>query len=215
MKIAFSTLVLAPLVFLIMGCGSSQQVTSFWQNPNKSQFRPYKSVFIMAITQDAAARNTLETDLAAAVEDRGIKAVKSVDAFPGTFSKSEPPSKSEMLAKLRELKCDGIFTLTLLDLKSDQRYVPGTTTYATAYAPYPQYNYYGSFYGYYSTMYPVVSTPGYYTEEKTYFLEGNLYDANTEEIQFSMQSKAWNPSSLSTFSRGYVKLLINQLDPKN
>ncbi len=213
MRIALCTVLLVSLAFLT-GCGTSQTVTNYWQNPKRSPNRPYKSIFIMAVTQNAAARNTVETELAAALEERGFGAVKSVDALPGTFSKPAPTSKEEMLAKLRELKCDGVFTVSILDVKSDQRYVPGTTTYATAYAPYPQYSYYGNFYGYYSTMYPAVSTPGYYTEDKTYFLESNLYDAATEEIQFSMQSKAWNPSNLSTFSRGYVKLLMEQLDPR-
>ncbi len=213
MKTALHTVVLLTITFL-MGCGTAQEVTNFWKNPKQSENRPYKTIFVMAITQNAAARNTLETDLAAAAEERGFKAVKSVDALPGTFSKPAPSSKEEMLAKLRELNCDAVFTVSLLDVKSDQRYVPGTTTYAAAYAPYPQYNYYGNFYGYYSTMYPAVSTPGYYTEDKTYFIEGNLYDAKTEEIQFSMQSRAWNPSSLSSFSRGYTKLLFDQLSPK-
>ncbi len=203
--------ILLAAVCVFMGCGASQEVTNMWVNPNKSPNRPYKSVFIMAITKNAAARNTLETDLAAAAEERGLRAVKSVDALPGTFTKPAPTSREEMLAKLRELNCDAVFALSLLDVKSDQRYVPGTTTYAGAYAPYPQYNYYGNFYGYYSTMYPTVSTPGYYTEDKTYFVEGNLYDAKTEEIQFSMQSKAWNPSSLTTFSRDYVKRLAGEL----
>jgi len=213
MKLTLYAAVVASIAVL-MGCGSTQEVTSFWRNPKESANRPYKTIFIMGLTENASARNTLETDLADAIEARGWKAVKSVDALPATFSKPAPSSREEMLAKLRELGCDAIFTVSLLDVRSDQRYVPGTTTHATAYAPYPQYNYYGNFYGYYSTVYPVVSTPGYYTEEKTYFIEGNLYDAKTEEIQFSMQSKAWNPSSLSSFSRGYVKLLMNQLDPR-
>ncbi len=214
MKITLYALLFAAATALI-GCGSSQEVTNVWRNPKRSPNQPYKSVFIMAISKDAAARNTLETDLANAAESRGMRAIKSVDALPSTFSKPAPATKEEILAKLRELNCDAVFTVSLLDVKSDQRYVPGTTTYAASYAPYPQYNYYGSFYGYYSTMYPVVSTPGYYTEDKTYFIEGNVYDAQTEEIQFSMQSRAWNPSSLSSFSRGYVKLLIDQLRPNN
>jgi hypothetical protein len=200
--------------FFLMGCGASQEVTNFWENPKKSEYRPYKTIFIMALTQNAAARNTVETDLAAMTEERGFKAIKSVDALPGTFTKPAPTSKEDMLAKLRELNCDAIFTVSLIDVKSEQRYVPGTTTYATAYAPYPQYNYYGNFYGYYSTMYPAVSTPGYYTEDKTYFIEGNLYDARTEEIQFSMQSKAWNPSSLTSLSRDYARLLARELNKR-
>jgi len=206
MKKTFLPVLFVLSTFLI-GCGASQKVTSFWDNPAQSPDRPYKSVFIVALTQDRAARNTVEADLAAAATAHGIKATRSVDVFPGTFTKETAPSKEEMLGKIRELGCDAIFTVSLLDTKSEQRYVPGTTTYA----PYPHFGYYGHFYGYYGHMYPVVSTPGYYTTDKTYFLEGNLYDAASEEIQWSIQSTAYNPSGLSSFSKGYAELLINTL----
>jgi hypothetical protein len=92
--------------------------------------------------------------------------------------------------------------------------VPGSTTYAGAYSPYSHYGYYGQFYGYYAYTTPLVSTPGYYEEKQTYFLEGNMYDAATEEIQFSMQSKAYNPGDLQDFSKEYVHLLLDQLGSK-
>lgn len=202
----------AVLLAFILSCAPSQQVTSFWKNADEFGKKQYSSVFIMALTSDRGARNVIETDLAAAASAKGIKATKSIDFFPGTFTQESAPSKEELLGKIKELKCDAIFTMSLIDEKSEQRYVPGTTTYAASYAPYPYYGYYGGFYGYYSYMYPVVSTSGYYTTDKTYFIEANLYDAETEQIHWSMQSSAYNPSSLSSFSKEYAKMLITRLE---
>lgn len=220
MKRVVSCFLLASLA-LIMGCGTSQEVTTFWKNPEGAQGKKAGSVFIMAITADKAARNTVETDLAAAAAAKGLKAARSIDAFPASFTKDNVPSKEEMLVKIRELNCDAVFTIALLDVKSEQRYVPGTTTYATAgyssvgYSPYPAYGYYGNYHSYAAYSYPVASTPGYYTTDKTYFIEGNLYDAETGVIRWSMQSTAYNPSSLGSFSKEYTKLLINELEKQN
>ncbi len=210
MKALFASCLLLP-IFLLAACSPSQEVTSFWKNPEKSPNRPYKSVFIAVLAQDRAAKTTLESDLADVAESFGLKATKSGEVFQQTFTKEGMPSKEEMLTKIRALGCDAIFTVSLLDVRSEQRYVPGNTAYAGAYAPYPYYGYYGGFYGYYVSVYPVVTAPGYYTNDKRYFIEGNLYDAATEKIQWSMQSSAYNPSSLSSFSRGYAKLLVETL----
>jgi hypothetical protein len=216
MKNALLFVLLVSLV-AVMSCATSQTVTNFWKSPDTPQGKSYTSVFIMAITPDMATRNVVESDLAAAATSKGFKATRSIDVFPSSFTKDNVPAKEEMLGKIRELKCDAVFTVSLLDMKSEQRYVPGTTyvTGGPAYAPYPYHSYYGSYYNYASYSYTAVSTPGYYTTDKTYFIEGNLYDAETEQIRWSMQSTAYNPSSLNSFSKGYAQLLIGELEKQN
>jgi hypothetical protein len=199
------------LSWMLMSCGASQEVTSFWRNPEMKTTKPYTKVFISALTADRGARNVVESDLATVAKERGVEAVKSIDVFPNLTSKKDMPSEEAILAKIREMNCDAIFTLSLLDVKSEQRYVPGTTTYAAGYAPYPSYGYYGGFYGYYSYNYNVISEPGYYTTDKTYFIEANLYDAASGKIVFSMQSTALNPSSIDDFSKEYTWLLGDKL----
>jgi hypothetical protein len=68
---------------------------------------------------------------------------------------------------------------------------------------------------YYGCLQPVAAGPGYYITEKKYFLEGNLFDAATGQIQWSMQSIAYDPIDLEVFSREYALLLVDQLDQGN
>ena len=212
MKNAVSMILAACLSIALLSCGPSQEVTSFWKNPEGKPAKPFTKVFISALTADRGARNVLESDLATVASGRGVQAAKSIDHFPNLTSKKDMPSEEAIVAKIRELGCDAIFTLSLLDVKAEQRYVPGSTTYAAGYAPYPAYGYYGGFYGYYSYNYNVISEPGYYTTDKTYFVEANLYDAATGKIVFSMQSTALNPSSLDDFSKEYAWLLTDKLN---
>jgi hypothetical protein len=194
-------------LILLMSCGTSQRVTSVWTNPGRSSTQRYTSVFILAITQDRGARTIVETDLAGVAAARGLRATRSVEVFPISLKNDTAPTKEELMAKIQVLGCDAIFTVSLINVKSEQRYVPGANTYA----PYAHYSYYGGFGGYYGYMQPVVYTPGYYTTDKTYFLEGNLFDTATGEIQLSMQSTACNPSDLEGFSKGYAQLLVDEL----
>ncbi|HMK38697.1 MAG TPA: hypothetical protein VK569_05100, partial [Bacteroidota bacterium] len=202
---------------LIMSCAPSQSVVSFWKNPDSTLVKKYSSVFIIAVTADRGARNIVEGDLAAAAEARGMKAIRSIDASPESFSNDKLPSKEEMFAKIKELKCEAVFTVSLLDTKSSQRYIPGTTMYGVAgygsagYAPYPVYGYYGNYSAYVTYAYPVATTPGYYAEDKTYFIEGNLFDAESGKIRWSMQSTAYNPKTLYDFSKEYTQLLASEL----
>ena len=53
--------------------------------------------------------------------------------------------------------------------------------------------------------------PGYYTEDKTYFIESNLYDMQTGAIIWSVQSEAYNPSNLAAASKTYSEMLMKKL----
>ena len=60
-------------------------------------------------------------------------------------------------------------------------------------------------------MSTTVTTPGYYTTDQTYFIEGNLFDANTNELLYSIQSKAYNPTDIATESAVYTTLVFDQM----
>jgi hypothetical protein len=186
----------------------SQSSTSVWIDPNRCETRRYTSVFILAITQNPQARIMVETNLAAVAVARGLKATRSIDFYPGGIVGEGSPNRSDFWDTIKARGCDSIFTVSLLDVKSELRYLPGTG----AYDPCPLHEYYDEFDAYNDRLSPVVSQPGYYTTEKTYFLEGNVFDAATGKIRWSMQSIAFNPSDLESFSKEYALLLVDQLN---
>ena len=200
------SLILFTASIIFYSCGTGQRVTNSWVNKDALKGQKYNKIFIAALTENQTAKKIVEDDLAKAIEQEGFAAVKSYTVFPQRFSRSNP-SKEDVLNKVRELKCDGIFAVSLLDSKTESRYVPGSVSYA----PYPHYPYYGGFGPYYSYWAPTVYSPGYYTTDHTYYIEGNLFDANSEDILWSVQSESYNPSNLEHFSENYTKLVISQL----
>lgn len=197
------------VVLVFISCSSSQKVLSSWVNKEELKGKKYSKVFIAVLTQNVSSKTILEYDLAATLNEQGYQTVKSTDALSGSFRDNPNLTKDDVLAKVRETNCDVILTVTLLDSKTETRYVPGTSVYAS-YAPYPAYGYYGGFGTYFGYYAPAIYSSGYYTTDKTYFLESNLFDAATEKILWSVQSSTYNPDNIKEFSSRYCKLLVSQ-----
>jgi hypothetical protein len=187
---------------------SSMRVMATWVN-RKDMPAPQPGkhkIFIFVMTQNYEAQVNLENDLATAANEKGIKTVRSIDAFGPILTLDKLPKKEVLLQAIKNLGCDAIFSVAVVDQQSETHYVPATSS--SIYTPYAGYgSYYTGFYSYSPTFY----TPGYYTTNKTYFIESNLYDANTEKLLISMQSKVVNPGDITKASKKYTQILVTEL----
>jgi hypothetical protein len=202
---------IAAVLFVITfsSCSSSSmRIMATWVNKKDMPApQPGKhKIFLFVLTQNYEAQVNLENDLAAACDTRGILTVKSVDAFGPILTLDKLPKKDVLLKAIRDLGCDFIFMVSLVDQQSETHYVPASST--SVYTPYAGYGYYYSgFYSYSPTFY----SPGYYTTDKTYFIESNLFDADTEKMLMSMQSKVVNPPAIEKASKQYTQMLVTEL----
>ncbi len=192
-------------VLFAAACASSHKVSKSWVNADYAH-KAYKKVFIVVLTDDVAAKMEVESALAAKLEKNGIAAIKSTDVFPPKFTPTDATPKEELLKAIRETGSDAIFTLALLDVVASERYEP-PYVYPT---PGP-FLFYGGFYDYYSFRYPVLYQPGYHTEDKLYLIESNLYDTESEKLVWTVQSSSYNPTTLNSWFKGYVKMLVGQM----
>jgi len=192
--------------FLLLACSTSTRITDIYKNSAVTPKR-YQTILIIAMTSHANAKAVIESNLAEAASMHGYKAIKSTDVFKKTFTKDESQNKDLVMKTVRDLHADAIFTVTLVDKTSETRYVPGSGPYM----PYPAFGWYGNFWSYYSHWYPITYNPGYYTTDKMYYLESNLYDVSSEQLLWSVQSETINPSSLDDFSKSYTKALVKAL----
>jgi hypothetical protein len=199
--------VLLPLLILT-ACGTSTSITGAYKDASAKKTQ-YNKVFIVAISDRAAARQTVENSVAQLISSRGAATVKSSDALPPNFRTGNAANDKEtVLAKIKETNSDGILTIALINQEHETRYVPGTANYY----PMGVGGYYGGFGAYYAYGYNNFYSPGYYTDDKIYYLEANLYDASTEKLVWSAQSKTYNPTSLDDFLTGYTKALADQMN---
>ena len=58
-------------------------------------------------------------------------------------------------------------------------------------------------------------SPGYYEDDKVYYIETNLYDADTEELLWSAQSETYNPTSLPDFASDFAEVVVARMEKEN
>ncbi len=197
------------LAIALSSCSnSSMRIMATWVNKeDKPVPQPGKhKIFIFVMTQNYDVQVNLENDLAEAADAKGIRTVKSIDAFGPILTIDKMPKTEVLLKAIRDLGCDGIFTTALVNEESQTHYVPGS--YSGGFVPYAGYGYYYS--GYYAYS-PVFYSPGYYETDKTYFIESNLFNATTEKLLISMQSKVVNPPTAMKASKQYTQMLVTEL----
>jgi hypothetical protein len=202
MKNTFSVALLATLY----SCAPSTQITGSWESPDAGS-KKYRSIIVTALTDNPGARETAEQNVASVLTEQGVKATKSIDILPPNFTQGKQVDKEVLMDKIHATGSTAILTIALINKETEQRYVPGTY----GYTPITRFGYYGRFSGYYTQWYPTLYSPGYYEQDKIYFIETNVYDSRTEDLIWSAQSETYNPSTLSGFSRDFAEAVIGKL----
>jgi len=191
----------------LSACGPQQKIASYWVNKEALPKGPYKSIFVIAMTENKSAQSHIESKMADVLNSRGRKAVLFTDLFPPSFTGKAQLSKEELAEKIAGVGCDGVITMALLDVTTVETYQPPVVSSAPV-----GYGYgYGGYYGFYNNYYPVVYSSGYYSIDKTYLIETNFYDVGTDELIWSIRSEAYNPVDLETWFNGFSRLLLDKL----
>ena len=196
------------ILFALSACVSNQRVTNSWVSPDVASGVSYRKIFVAVLTSDSGTHDYIENAVAERLEGFGIEVVKGGDDYTPNLSSNEDLEQEQKIAAIRETGCDAIFTVTLLDVITDERYHQGTQHMIVESEP---LYFYRSYIPYYRKRYSVIQTPGYYTDEKTFFIESNLYDALSERLVWTVQSEAFNPPGLKQWFQGYSELMMNQL----
>ena len=190
--------------FILASCGSTQ-VTSSWKADNIPA-RQYKKIMVFGIIKekDRTLREELENALVSELKAKGYDASSALQEYgPKAFSRL---TEDEIADRLKNSGYDAVLTTVLLDKSKEQNYTPGNTRYRPA----GIYR----FGRYYTTVYDRVYTPGYYTTSTNFFLESNFYDTNTGDLIYSVQSKAFDPSSAATLGNDYANTVIRDMKKK-
>lgn len=194
------------LPLLINSCGTSTMITSSWRKPNATA-NGYKNIFVAAITSNIPVKQKVEDGLQQLLQQKGLTVEKSTDIFPPNFSTETGQQKDLVISKIRTTNAQGILTVALLRKETESHYVGG----GGYWNPGMRYGFYNRFSDYYNNWYPNVYAPGYYAQDKVYYLETNLYDAQTEQLIWAAQSKTYDPGSIDSFLKGYVQTIYNQM----
>ena len=193
------------LIFLF-SCTSTQVISSY--KDEKAPAKQYKKILVLGIFQqkERSVKQETEKQLADRLNSLGYNAVTAMDEYgPKAFEKIP---EDQITEKVKSAGYDAVITTAVLDTKKEERYQPGNVRYQ------PVGMYYNRFGRYYSTIYNRVYDPGYYTESTNYFLETNMYDVNSGDLVYSVQTKAFDPSSTSSMAGDNSKTIVKDMTQK-
>ncbi|MCL7987506.1 hypothetical protein M8998_06110 [Sphingobacterium sp. lm-10] len=194
------------LMTMLISCGTTNNITGTWKAPD-ANLRQYEKVFVAALTSDVPVRQTVERQLAGWLTDNGIGSIQSLEVLPPDFESKELEMTNVVLQKIQESGSDAIMTVALIDQTSEERYVPS----GGMYQPMNRFGYYNTFGGYWGNWHGNLYQPGYYTTDKTYYIETNVYDAKSGNLVWSAQSETVNPSELDSFLEAYKSSMSKKL----
>jgi len=199
------TLILG-ILLLISSCANTKISQSWVEPDNKVQ---YKNLLVIGVAESQQNRRAYESNFVESLNEMGIKAEASYKII-----KSDQKINRETVTKaIAGLDIDGVIVTHVLAVDEDTVYRPGyTTMYGGGYYG---AGYYGGLYSYYPTVNTYVTSPGYYSTNKTYTIETNLYDVKSEELIYSVHTRTFAPDSVDEVINDLTRLIIqDMLDKK-
>jgi len=223
----FYKLVLSGLfgLFLVSGCTTNTKLTGTWSDPdNKAS---YKDIMVVGISDNEQKRRAYESFFVASFQDKGIGSIASYTVI----NKKEKVSLSGKKGAFRKVvesaiegsNIDAVLVTHLVSIEEDEVYRPSldyqpiySTGYGGRYGGGAYYNrpYYGGMYGYHGHVTTYVQQPGYYTEERIYVLESNLYDVASAELVWTTRSQTSAPESIQQAVKEISSLIISDLEER-
>jgi hypothetical protein len=201
-----SLLMVAVLAIPAILAASAPKLLLSWRNPNYTGGQ-FKNILVLALNGQAANRAEFEDELTAAIARPGMQATQSYVFLPRPDA--TPIDMKDLKELIQEQKFDAIVVARLTKAEKKTTYVPGE-----AYNPYPLY---GDFYGYYSTMAPLVYAPGYMVKEKLAQVETNFYSTAkpSGELVWTGTTNTFDGNSPMKAIKGLVKVIIEGLEKEN
>ncbi|MFS4415254.1 hypothetical protein [Maribacter sp. 2307ULW6-5] len=199
---------LSALVLLSSCGGLKNMMASEWTKENYNG-KEFDKLTVLVVSKDMEVRQEAEEAIVAQLVNQGQDAITGMNIVSLVAGESEW-QEEQLVKRLKEQEVDGVLVLSLVNVRDKQVYNPGTAmTYPTGFARAG---------GFIFRTYGYVQTPDYYTTEKEYIIEANLYDTGVqrreEALVWSGQSAVSNYASIKGTAKSYGKQLARYLTEK-
>ncbi|MCG8393310.1 MAG: hypothetical protein MI745_09525 [Pseudomonadales bacterium] len=189
----------------LVACSSTHntQVTSSARVKGHEQGDHVNKVLVIALVDDAAIRNALEARVVTELEGRKVEAAASLPVLGENYG--EGKDHKQMAADIASRGYESALVISLINVKEEMHYTQGGTNYA------PDIAVQGGFGQTYYVRQNAVYEPGYFSNEKKYFLESNLYRLQPETLLWSAKSTTVNPADLEAGTAGVAEAVVERM----
>ncbi len=172
------------LISLIIACSPSTKLVNTWVDPSLTPetVKPFNKVLVIARIKDETANRV--------TEDKIVAKLKMPASPSYAFLLPSDTNQVTVDAKLKEKGYDGLITMRLTDVNETVNYQQGSGGYYGG-------GYYGGYYGGRAGgYYGYYGTPGYYTQDRTFYVETSIFSLVTGKLMWSGTTTSLNPTQL-------------------
>lgn len=195
---------ISALLLFLSSCATTT-LTTTWHDAGYEDKNALQDVLIIAVVKDETTRRLYEDGFVATLAESGIRGIQSY-----ALQESDIEPTREAVEKA-VVDAGAQFVLITRHLGTDKKehYRPPERVSVMADPYYSRYN------RYYPLAYrEVYYTPGYTYTVTTVSLEANLYDARTEKIIWTAQSKSVDPKMSRKYLDGLISVFSKDLQEK-
>ena len=190
------------VAILLSSCASTS-LTNAWHDQSYSGTNSLDDVLVIAVTEEETSRRLYEDGFVAKLAESGVRGVPS---YSLQISDIEP-TKQAVQTAVAMAKARFVLITRHLTTDKKQHYSPPQPLYVDPY--------YSSVHRYYPMAYREVRySPGYTYTVTMVSIESNLYDARTEKLIWSAQSKSVDPKMSKSYFDGLVNVFAKDLQDK-
>lgn len=172
------------VIGLIIGCSPSTKLVNTWVDPSLTAetLKPFKNVLVIARIKDETSNRV--------TEDKIVAKLKMPASPSYAFLLPSDTNQVAVDKKLKEKGFDGLIAMRLTDVNETLNYQQGTGGYYGG-------GYYGGYYGGRpGGYYGYYGSPGYYTQDRTFYVETSIFSLVTGKLMWSGTTATLNPTQL-------------------
>ena len=185
------------LVFIAImsACSPRARIIISWRDPESSiDTRKINKFMVAALLKNQSVRRTVEDNMASLVPG------KAIPSYQELGSDSLKENDAIYNQKLKAEGFDGVVVMRLVNTQTTERFIPGS---------YPVT--YGTWGRYWSMSWTSFYTPGYYTTDKTFQVEVNVYSLRQDKLIWSATSSTVNPQGKTELFDGVSRAVYRRM----
>jgi hypothetical protein len=190
------------IVLLAMISCATTTMKAVWKD--ESYQGEITNVLVIGVSKQPVRKRYFEDEFVRQLNARGLSATPSYRIFPS----EEMLEKDIVLSKIREMGIDTVLITRMVDKKTVETYVPGTTH---MYTPPIHYRSVRGYYGGTGIYYE----PGHTIQNEVVVLETNLYDKKSEDLIWSAQSETIVEGPEERVVKKFIKRIVKKLSENN
>ena len=162
------------------------------------------NILIIGVSDQPVVRRLFEDTFVKELAALGVSAKSSYQLL----SDEQIASKGVLEAAIRAQSMDSVLVARVIGVEEISTYTPPTYTYS--YTPSNLNPYYRDYHSYFNHAVRV-ATPGYWDKYEVLKLESNLYDSESEQLIWSVQSESFDPRSATQLIDDQISVAIKSL----